>query len=138
MPYCTHDGTKMLSNPFSTPDLFWCPKCGQHEYTSRNGKPPKLADVVGRLARVDSAEARNPGGIGRITAKDRGRFRVDSSEFPGQEVTGWWLIDDLVILSDDDAVRDDCTCVDLPDGRSLVCPTCRDRARAAAGGVIPF
>lgn len=31
---CIHDGTRMLSNPFSNGELYWCPKCNGHSYRS--------------------------------------------------------------------------------------------------------
>lgn len=76
-PTCIHDGTKMLSNPITNGEPFWCPRCGQHEYRSSNGNGHRKPVV----AVSEPAE---------------------------------------------------CICIDYPDGRQRTCPTCRDRARAAA------
>lgn len=57
---------------------------------------------VEQLVRVLSLSARNPGGYGRIKrirtkrqGSERTLYRVDSSEFPGQEVTGWYPRDEI-------------------------------------------
>lgn len=55
---------------------------------------------IGSLVIVNDTAARNPGGYGRVIRRNRGFLRVDSQEFPGQEVTGWWLPSVLTIKED--------------------------------------
>ena len=57
---CIHDGTRMRSNPYTSSDLFWCPKCGGHDYKSvrRNGhKPaaPQFSPAANTLIDVGNA-----------------------------------------------------------------------------------
>lgn len=61
-----------------------------------------MADkLIGKLVQVNSTSARNPGGYGRVVRKHRRIYRVDSGEFPGQEVTGWYTKAELVELDAD-------------------------------------
>jgi len=58
-----------------------------------------MADkLIGKIAQVNSTFARNPGGYGRIMRKHAGMYRVDSSAYPGQEVTGWYSKNELIVL----------------------------------------
>ena len=57
--------------------------------------------LIGKLVQVNSLFARNPGGYGRVMRAQRGMYRVDSSAFPGQEVTGWYKREELVEISGD-------------------------------------
>ncbi len=63
--------------------------------------------LIGRLAQVNSTTARNPGGYGRITRTHRQMYRVDSSEFTGQEVTGWYTKAELVVLDSEPTQAND-------------------------------
>lgn len=53
--------------------------------------------TIGTLVTVNDSTARNPGGYGRITRRSpkHGLVHVDSGEFPGQEVTGWYPIENV-------------------------------------------
>jgi hypothetical protein len=120
---CIHDGTRMRSNPYPTSDLFWCPKCGGHDYKSVrvNGHRP-AAPPAPYATGYTCPECGGP--------CEREKWRCS-----------WLCPNCMIMFNDPDPVQQpaDCTCIDLPDGRSRVCPTCRDRARAAAKGEgVPF
>lgn len=58
-----------------------------------------MADkFIGKLVQVNSTMARNPGGYGRVIRKHRKMYRVDSSAYPSQEVSGWYTKAELVVL----------------------------------------
>lgn len=50
--------------------------------------------MIGLVVIVDDKAAINPGGHGRITRRSptHKMVHVDSGEFPGQEVTGWYPV----------------------------------------------
>lgn len=52
---------------------------------------------IGLVVKVNDESAINPGGYGRIVRRSpkHKKVRVDSSEFPGQEVTGWYSIENI-------------------------------------------
>ncbi len=63
-----------------------------------NHTPLKMKDItIGMLVTVNDSSARNPGGYGRVTARSpkHNQVHIDSAEFPGQEVTGWYPIESL-------------------------------------------
>lgn len=64
---------------------------------------PLTMDTIsaGMLVIVNDESAHNPGGYGRIVARSpkRGLVRVDSGEFPGQEVTGWYPVEHLTLYT---------------------------------------
>ena len=59
-------------------------------------KDAKIDTVV----TVNDPSARNPGGYGRITRRNpkRGLVRVDSGDYEGQEVTGWYKVENLELF----------------------------------------
>lgn len=66
--------------------------------TTRTTTALRMKDaVIGMLVTVNDETARNPGGYGRITARSpkHGKVHVDSGEFPGQEVTGWYSVENV-------------------------------------------
>lgn len=63
--------------------------------------------LIGKLAQVNNTTARNPGGYGRITRTHCSMYRVDSSAYPGQEVTGWYTKAELVVLDSEPTQAND-------------------------------
>lgn len=55
---------------------------------------------IGLLARVNDKRAIEPGGVGRIVRRSpkHGLVRVDSQEFEGQEVTGWYPVENIELV----------------------------------------
>lgn len=55
------------------------------------------AAQVGLVVKVHDKTAIKPGGYGRIVRRStkHGMVLVDSGEFPGQEVTGWYPVENV-------------------------------------------
>jgi hypothetical protein len=53
--------------------------------------------IIGTTVIVNDKTAINPGGYGQITARapKSGKVRVDSGMYPGQEVTGWYPVENV-------------------------------------------
>lgn len=67
-----------------------------------------MADkLIDKLVQVNSTTARNPGGYGRVMRKHIGMYRVDSSAYPGQEVSGWYTKAELVVLDSEPTQAND-------------------------------